>query len=109
MRWAYGRVRVAGPSMVPALRDGDRLLVRWRARWVAGDLVVARLPGSRGALVVKRAQRPVTAGEWLLTSDNPFVPAGSRVLRVPAADVVGRVLLRYAPLPPLPAARLRAR
>jgi SOS-response transcriptional repressor LexA len=87
-----GTVLVSGPSMVPALRHGDCLLVLYGGRVRPRDLVVARFRSRPELLVVKRA---VTASEggWLLASDNPFVegPAG-------VADVEARVLLRYWPL-----------
>ncbi len=84
-----GTVRVSGPSMVPALRDGDCLLVRYGARIRPGDLVVARFRERPDLLVVKRAVRPVGEG-WEVASDNPFVtgPGG-------LADVEARVLRRY--------------
>ena len=62
--------------MAPTLAPGDRLLVRYGARPVPGDVVVARFPD--GALVVKRvshAQPHVTGtGGWFLTSDNRDAP-----------------------------------
>lgn len=87
-----GTVLISGPSMVPALRDGDWAVVLRRARVRPGDIVVARLRGRPDLLVVKRAVAPRDGG-WLLASDNPFVddPAG-------VADVEARVLLRYWPL-----------
>ncbi len=87
-----GRVLVRGPSMVPALYDGDCLLVRHGGQVRAGRLVVARFRERPELLVVKRAVRAQDGG-WLLASDNPFAdgPAG-------VADVEGRVLLRYWPL-----------
>ena len=84
-----GTVRVKGPSMVPALYDGDWLVVGrgWRVR--AGDLVVARFRERPELLVVKRAVSPYDGG-WLLASDNPYATGPSGV-----ADVEARVLLRY--------------
>ena len=87
-----GTVLVRGPSMVPALRDGDCLLVRRGARVRAGDLVVARFRERPELLVVKRAVQEQDGG-WLLASDNPFAEGPSGV-----ADVEARVLLRYWPL-----------
>jgi phage repressor protein C with HTH and peptisase S24 domain len=83
-----GTVQVRGPSMVPALYDGDRLLVGWRASVRRGDLVVARFRERPDLLVVKRAVVP-SEGGWLLASDNPFVTGPCGV-----ADVEARVLLR---------------
>ncbi len=85
-----GTALVRGPSMVPALRDGDRLLVLYGARIRPGDLVVARFRERPELLVVKRAVRAVDGG-WELGSDNPFVTGPGGV-----ADVEARVMWRYA-------------
>jgi phage repressor protein C with HTH and peptisase S24 domain len=87
-----GTVLVSGPSMVPALRTGDCLLVRRGARIRPGDVVVARYRSRPDLLVVKRAVEPKEGG-WLLASDNPFAEGPDGV-----ADVEARVLLRYWPL-----------
>jgi Peptidase S24-like len=50
-----GWAAVQGPSMVPTLRDGDRLLVRYGVEVRPGDVVVARHPFQQDLLVVKRA------------------------------------------------------
>lgn len=90
-------VLVHGPSMMPTLRPGDCLVVGPAARTRPGDLVVARFPNGPELLVVKRAVRPV--GElWWVESDNPAVTDDSR--RYGPAQVLGRAVLRYWPLPP---------
>lgn len=90
-------VLVAGASMLPTLAAGDCLLVRRGGRVRAGQLVVARFPEGPDLLVVKRAVCP--SGEcWWVESDNPDVGDDSR--RYGPAVVLGRVLLRYWPLPP---------
>jgi phage repressor protein C with HTH and peptisase S24 domain len=90
-------VLVEGPSMLPTLSPGDFLLVRPGARVRSGDVVLARPWTRPELLVLKRAVRPV-AGGWLVASDNPAVEGlgwtGGE------ADVLGRVVLRYWPLPP---------
>jgi SOS-response transcriptional repressor LexA len=87
-----GTVLVRGPSMVPALRDGDVLVVRRGAPTRPGDVVVARFRSRPDLLVVKRAVAPQDGG-WLLGSDNPFATGPGGV-----ADVEARVLMRYWPL-----------
>lgn len=84
---------VREPSMAPALRDGDAILVRRGGRCRPGDVVVVRFAGQDG-LFVKRAVRPV-AGGWWVQGDNAEISADSR--RYGAAEVVGRVLLRWWP------------
>ena len=89
------RVLVAGPSMVPVLRDGDAVVVRRGGRVRAGDVVLARFRALPDRLVVKRAVRPCDGG-WWVEGDNPYGSDDSR--RYGAADVLGRVVWRYRPL-----------
>jgi phage repressor protein C with HTH and peptisase S24 domain len=97
-------VSVRGDSMLPTLRDGDACLVRWGAPARLGDVVVARLPpdaaGRPRPLGVKRvALREVDGACWL-RSDNVGAGTDSATFgTVPAADVLGRVVLRYWPRP----------
>jgi nickel-type superoxide dismutase maturation protease len=84
---------VREPSMVPALRDGDAILV-WRTSHVRpGQVVVVRFPENPG-LFIKRVVRPVEGG-WWVEGDNAQVSVDSR--RYGPAEVVGRVLLRWWP------------
>ncbi|AGZ45859.1 putative signal peptidase [Actinoplanes friuliensis DSM 7358] len=89
-------VLVQGPSMVPALRSGDALLVRRSGRVRAGDVVVARFRSRPDLLVVKRALHEHDGG-WWVQGDNEFVTDDSRAYGV--ADVIGRVVFRYWPRP----------
>jgi phage repressor protein C with HTH and peptisase S24 domain len=84
---------VRGPSMVPALRDGDAILVVRPGRVRPGDVVVVRFAGQDG-LMVKRAVRRVDGG-WWVQGDNAFVRDDSR--RYGPATVTGRVVLRWWP------------
>ncbi len=85
-------VRVAGPSMVPTLYDGDVVLVRHGARVRHGDVVLARFRTMPDRFVVKRVERPDGDG-WLLRSDNDATSGDSRSHGI--ADVLGRVVLRW--------------
>jgi nickel-type superoxide dismutase maturation protease len=90
----WGVAVVGGASMVPAYRDGDRLLVRYGARVRPGDAVLARDPRLPGRILVKRAVRREDGGWWLL-ADNPFAPGDSRQFgAVPDELVLARVVLR---------------
>ncbi|MBD3925458.1 S24/S26 family peptidase [Nocardioides cavernae] len=88
--------------MVPTLREGDLLLVRYGAPPRPGDLVVARFVD--GTVAVKRAveerrTRSGAAGWWLL-SDNPDEGVDSRHRGpVPEVDVLAVVRLRVWPSP----------
>ena len=88
-RWQW--VTVRGPSMVPALRDSDIVLVRHGSTVRPGDVVLARFRDLPERLVVKRAARTHDGG-WWLTSDNGFAGGDSDAHGV--ADVSGRAVLR---------------
>jgi type IV secretory pathway protease TraF len=90
--------------MVPTLREGDRLLVRYGAAPDVGGLVLVRF--ADGTLAVKRVagRRALRTGEpgWWLLSDNPAEGVDSRHRGpVPAADVRAVVLGRVWPSPRL--------
>ena len=88
---------VRGASMLPGLRDGDRLLVHYRRTARPGDVVVARF--ADGTLAVKRAVERRGPGWWLL-SDNPDEGVDSRH-RGPVPDdrVLAVVICRIWPRP----------
>ena len=86
----WQRVRVSGPSMVPALRPGDGVVVRHGASIRPGDLVLARFADLPDRYVVKRAVRAVDGG-WWLASDNPAAGGDSSVHGV--AEVLARAVV----------------
>jgi phage repressor protein C with HTH and peptisase S24 domain len=75
--------------MVPTLRDGDTVLVRYGARITPGDVVLATFRSLPERPVLKRAVRPRDGG-WWLASDNPFAAGDSATHGV--ADVHARVM-----------------
>jgi hypothetical protein len=88
--------------MRPALRPGDRLLVRYGAPVTAGALVLARFADN--TLAVKRATEPRSgrsgATGWWLLSDNPDHGVDSRHRGVvEERDVVAVVRARLWPRP----------
>ena len=93
----FGTAEVTGPSMVPTLYHGDRLLLRYRARVRPGDVVVLRHPLQQDLLIVKRAAERREGGWWVL-GDNPFAESDSRAFgTVPDELVLARVLARFRP------------
>src|SRR3954452_5412393 len=101
VRYPLRRVLVEGPSMAPALRHGDQVMVWWgrRPRPRAGAVVLAELPGERG-LGIKRVSAVESTGELWLEGDNPAGSTDSRQFgAVPASALRGRVLLRLWPHP----------
>lgn len=92
-----GLAVVRGRSMLPTLRDGDRLLVVHGGRPRTGRPAVVRLPG--GVLGVKRVTRREPGG-WWVERDNPEEGVDSwSVGAIPDRDVVARVVARVWPRP----------
>jgi nickel-type superoxide dismutase maturation protease len=93
------RVLVRGPSMAPALRHGDQVLVLFSRRTAsAGEVVVVALPDE--TLAVKRLIRLDGAGRVWVEGDNPFGSSDSRTFgALPPEAVRGRVLMRLWPRP----------
>jgi hypothetical protein len=96
----FGLAVVEGLSMVPTMRPGDRLLVRYGSVPRPGALVLVRLPAGPGAepvLAVKRALRRDRDG-WFVERDNPREGVDSwAVGPVADHDVVAVVLARVWP------------
>jgi nickel-type superoxide dismutase maturation protease len=96
MRLPWFTALVAGPSMAPTLKAGDRILVRRTGTARPGDVVVATFRARPGLLVVKRVARAEGDGWWIV-GDNPFGSDDSQAYGV--ADVIGRVTFRWWPQP----------
>ncbi|MFJ3881186.1 nickel-type superoxide dismutase maturation protease [Streptomyces sp. NPDC090077] len=109
VRVRVGITEVTGPSMVPTLVHGDRLLVRYGALVRPGDVVVFRHPLQQDLLVVKRAagRRP---GGWWVLGDNPFNETGDSTDygAVPEELVLAVAFLRLRPRPAAAQRSLRA-
>jgi nickel-type superoxide dismutase maturation protease len=84
--------------MVPALRDGDYLLVLRTRRVRPGQIVLAEDPERPGLQVVKRIARWESGG-WWLASDfaHEDMRDSRRYGPVPPAKVIGLVVARYHP------------
>jgi len=92
--------RVRGRSMAPALRDGDEVWLEPIGPVVAGDVVVARIPGSRTGTVLHRVVREDEQGVWTrgdaCRADDPLSPRVNILFRATSFRRRGRV----APIPP---------
>lgn len=93
-----GLAVVRGRSMLPTLREGDRLLLAYAVLPAVGRLGAVRLPD--GVVAVKRLQLVDDDGYWF-GRDNPSEGLDSwtfgRASR--PEEVLGRVLIRLWPRP----------
>lgn len=98
-RGRFEVLEVAGPSMVPTLLHGDRLVVRYGAAVRPGDVVVLRHPFQQDLLVVKRAVERRPGGSWWVLGDNPYNETGDSTVfgPVPEELVLARAVLRFRP------------
>jgi phage repressor protein C with HTH and peptisase S24 domain len=89
---------VRGRSMLPTLRDGDRLLVRYGVAPRRGRLAIVRLPD--GVVSVKRLEN-VDHDGWWFTRDNPREGLDSWSYGQPSGrdDVLAAVVGRLWPRP----------
>ncbi|MGD3105689.1 nickel-type superoxide dismutase maturation protease [Streptomyces sp. YGL11-2] len=94
---SFGLAEVYNPSMVPTLRPGDQLVVRYGAAVRPGDVIVLRHPFRQDLLIVKRAVERRDGG-WWVRGDNPYVENDSREFgAVPDELVVARAWVRVRP------------
>ena len=95
---AFTSVRVVGPSMEPAVVNGDWWLVRRSPRLRPGVVVLLQHPLRPDLSVVKRLVERRAEGWWVL-GDNPELSEDSRQFGPVSEDlIVGRLILRYRPL-----------
>jgi len=92
------RVRVAGDSMVPALRDGDHVLVdEGRRDPLPGALVWITHPDRPELAMVKRVLRVEDGGALYVVGDNAAASTDSRQLgALDRALLRGTVVWRFA-------------
>ena len=95
-RW--GLARVHGRSMLPTLRDGDRLLLDYRCPPSPGRIAVVGLPD--GTVAVKRLDHLAEDG-WWVSRDNPSEGVDSWSLGAPVTQVRAIAVARMWPRPTL--------
>lgn len=97
----FGVAEVTGPSMVPTLHHGDRLLVHYGAPPRPGGVAVLRHPLQQDLLIVKRLVERRDGGWWVLGDNQAAEAVDSRSFgTVPTELVLGQVRARYRGIRP---------
>ena len=86
---------VAGDSMLPTLKTGDRVLVDPSARIEIGDIVLANHPYKKTVRMIKRLSSIDSDGNYFLAGDNNADSTDSHTFgKIPAKDILGKVVCR---------------
>jgi nickel-type superoxide dismutase maturation protease len=86
---------VAGDSMLPTLKEGDRVLVDPNATLRSGDIVLADHPYKNSVRILKRVDRLEENGRLFLKGDNVRESSDSRTFGpVSKQSVRGKVTCR---------------
>ena len=81
--------------MLPALKNGDTVLVSPRAKIRPGDIVAANHPYITSVKVIKRVDSIDSHGSFVLRGDNPEESTDSRSFgSIAINDILGKVICR---------------
>jgi nickel-type superoxide dismutase maturation protease len=87
--------RVQGDSMLPALKDGDAIMVSSSASVAPGDIVLANHPYKQGVKMIKRVTGIDENGRYSLAGDNPGESTDSRTFgTLPIEYIHGKAVCR---------------
>jgi nickel-type superoxide dismutase maturation protease len=82
---------IEGDSMLPALKDGDYVLINPSADYRAGDIVLAQHPFKQSIKIIKRVREITPEGRYFLVGDNAPESTDSRSFGALAAkDILGK-------------------
>jgi nickel-type superoxide dismutase maturation protease len=70
--------RVQGDSMLPTLKDGDKVMILPTKSIAPGDVVLASHPYKSSVKMLKRVSEITDAGRYSLIGDNPAKSTDSR-------------------------------
>ena len=86
---------VEGDSMVPALKDGDYVMIDSYAELNIGDIVLAQHPFKQSVKIIKRIKEISPEGRYFLVGDNPSESSDSRAFgALSAKDILGKAVCR---------------
>ncbi len=81
--------------MLPALKDGDVVIISPKARIVTGDIVLAKHPYKQGVKMIKRVTAIDENGRYSLEGDNPDESTDSRTFgTLPLEYIHGKAVCR---------------
>ena len=90
--------RVEGDSMLPALADGDLVLINPHAALEIGDIVLAQHPFKQSVKIIKRIAEILPGERYILLGDNLDESSDSRSFgAIAAKDIIGKAEARIKP------------
>lgn len=90
--------KVEGDSMLPALKDGDLVLINPSAEFEIGDIVLARHPFKQSVKIIKRVAEILEGEKYILLGDNSDESSDSRAFgSIAAKDILGKAEARIKP------------
>ena len=89
--------RVAGDSMLPALNDGDAVMISGNSTVAVGDIVLAQHPYKQSVRILKRVAAIDKNGRYSLVGDNPGGSTDSRTFGTVSIEYIhGKAVCRLA-------------
>lgn len=81
--------------MLPALKNGDAILINPHAKFQIGDIVLAKHPFKESVKIVKRISEITADGKYMLVGDNAAESSDSRSFgTILPKDILGKVVCR---------------
>ena len=88
-------IRIEGPTKLPGLAHGDRVVVDPCAKPEKGDIVVAYHPYKKNVSIVKRIVDILPDGRYVLLGENLDESTDSRQFgTIAGKDIFGKVVAR---------------
>jgi nickel-type superoxide dismutase maturation protease len=86
---------VDGNSMLPALKEGDVVLINTKTGFAAGDIVLAQHPFKQSVKILKRITEITPEEKYFLSGDNPKESTDSRSFgAIAKKDILGKAVCR---------------
>jgi len=96
----FSRFKVSGPSMEPAFKDGDRVIINRPVYLFSppktGDIVAVKPPKDRPKILLKKIKKAIREKQYSVVGINPTDSYDSRFFGPVSKEmIIGRVWFNY--------------